>query len=58
MGAARVADRGAAFVLYLIYTELFTLDAICPWCTSVHVITLLLFALVVPTAMVPSWRAR
>jgi uncharacterized membrane protein len=36
-------------VLYLIYTELFTLDAICPWCTSVHVITLLLFVLVVST---------
>ena len=41
---------GIAFVLYLIYTELFTLDAICLWCTSVHVITFLLFALVVPTA--------
>lgn len=40
---------GIAFVLYLIYTELFTLDAICPWCTSVHVITFLLFALVVAT---------
>ena len=38
---------GIAFVLYLVYTELFTLDAICLWCTSVHVITLLLFALVV-----------
>ncbi len=41
---------GLAFVLYLIYTELFTLDAICLWCTSVHVITVLLFALIVPTA--------
>jgi uncharacterized membrane protein len=38
---------GIGFVLYLIYTELFTLDAICLWCTSVHVITFLLFALVV-----------
>jgi uncharacterized membrane protein len=43
--AALVA--GIAFVLYLIYTELITLDAICLLCTSVHVITLLLFALVV-----------
>jgi uncharacterized membrane protein len=43
---------GVAFVLYLIYTELFTLDAICPWCTSVHVITLLLFVLVVSTGTV------
>jgi len=41
---------GVAFVLYLIYTELFTLDAICLWCTSIHIITFLLFALVVPTA--------
>ncbi len=38
---------GIVFVLYLVYTELFTLDAICLWCTSVHVITFLLFALVV-----------
>jgi uncharacterized membrane protein len=37
-------------VPYLVYTELFTLDAICLWCTSVHVITFLLFALVVVSA--------
>jgi uncharacterized membrane protein len=41
---------GIGFVLYLIYTELFTLDAICLWCTGIHVITFLLFALIVPTA--------
>lgn len=40
---------GIAFVLYLVYTELFTLDAICLWCTSVHVITITLFILVTPT---------
>lgn len=45
---------GVAFVLYLIYTELFTLNAICLWCTSVHVITILLFVLVVPTATAPA----
>jgi uncharacterized membrane protein len=45
---------GVAFVFYLIYTELFTLDAICLWCTSIHVITVLLFALIVPTATAPS----
>jgi uncharacterized membrane protein len=43
---------GIAFVLYLIFTELFSLDAICLWCTSVHVITFLLFVLV----MVSSFR--
>jgi uncharacterized membrane protein len=37
---------GIGFVVYLIYTELFTLDAICLECTTVHVITLALFALV------------
>jgi uncharacterized membrane protein len=35
--AAAVA--GVAFVFYLLYTELFTLDAICLWCTAVHVVT-------------------
>jgi uncharacterized membrane protein len=38
---------GIGFVLYLVYTELFTLNAICLWCTSVHVLTFLLFVLVV-----------
>jgi uncharacterized membrane protein len=48
---ARLASliAGIGFVLYLIYTELFTLDAICLWCTSVHVTTFLLFALTVST---------
>jgi uncharacterized membrane protein len=48
VGWARVASlvAGMAFVLYLIYTELFTIGAICLWCTSVHVITFLLFGLV------------
>jgi len=41
---------GMVFVLYLIYTELFTLNAICLWCTCVHVITFLLFGLVVFSA--------
>jgi uncharacterized membrane protein len=42
---ARVAAAvaGILMVLYLIYTELFTLDALCLWCTAVHVITFLLF---------------
>jgi uncharacterized membrane protein len=38
---------GIAMVFYLVYTELFTLDAICLWCTAVHLLTLLLFAVVV-----------
>lgn len=36
---------GGFAVVYLVYTELFTLDAICLWCTGVHVVTVaLLFA--------------
>ena len=36
---------GVATALDLIYDELFRLDEICLWCTSVHVISLLLFVL-------------
>jgi uncharacterized membrane protein len=36
---------GIGFVLYLVYAELFTIGSICLYCTSVHVITFLLFAL-------------
>ncbi len=43
---------GIGFVLYLLYTELFTLDHICLWCTSVHVITFLLFVLILISAAV------
>lgn len=37
------AGAGVAMVLYLVYAELFTLDAICLWCTGVHIVTFLLF---------------
>ena len=37
---------GMVFVLYLIYAELFSIGAICLWCTSVHVITFALFVLI------------
>ncbi len=43
---------GIVFVLYLVYTELFTLKAICLWCTSVHGITFVLFVLIVVSAAV------
>lgn len=38
---------GMIFVLYLIYRELVSLGHICEYCTSVHIITFLLFALLV-----------
>ena len=36
---------GVGFVLYLLYAELFQIGSICLYCTSVHVITFLLFVL-------------
>jgi uncharacterized membrane protein len=37
---------GVAFVIYLVWAELFRIDALCLWCTGVHVVTLVLFAVV------------
>lgn len=37
---------GVAFICYLLWAELFRIDAICLWCTVVHAITVALFALV------------
>jgi uncharacterized membrane protein len=37
---------GAGFVCWLVYAELFKVDAICLWCTSVHLIDFALFALI------------
>jgi uncharacterized membrane protein len=37
---------GSVFVLYLVWAELFRLEAICLWCTAVHVDTVLLLGLV------------
>ena len=38
---------GVGFVIYLVYAELFQIGSICLYCTSVHIITFLLFALTV-----------
>ncbi len=43
---------GILFVLYLIFAELFLVKAICLWCTSVHVVTFLLFVLVITSAAI------
>ena len=37
---------GTIMVLWLIYVEIFKVDAICLWCTGIHVITLLLLGTV------------
>ncbi len=47
VGLLRLASMvvGIGFVLYLLYAELFDIGSICLYCTSVHVITFLLFVL-------------
>jgi uncharacterized membrane protein len=47
VGMIRLASMvvGIGFVLYLLYAELFDIGSICLYCTSVHVITFLLFVL-------------
>ncbi|MGI8868161.1 MAG: vitamin K epoxide reductase family protein [Mycobacteriales bacterium] len=40
------ASAGIVFVLWLIYAELFRINAICLWCTGVHIVTFLLFCVV------------
>jgi uncharacterized membrane protein len=47
---------GMGFVLYLIYAELIQIGNICLWCTSVHVVTFLLFGLLIYEAT--SWTSR
>jgi uncharacterized membrane protein len=37
---------GVGMILWLVYAELFKLDSICLYCTSVHVLTFLLFVVV------------
>jgi uncharacterized membrane protein len=50
---------GILFALRLVYAELFEIDAICLWCTAVHIDTLALFAAVlVATAAAGSTAAR
>jgi uncharacterized membrane protein len=55
---ARLASLviGIGFVLYLIYAELFIVGSICLYCTSVHVITFVLFVLTVIAAA--AWGFR
>ena len=35
---------GIGFVCYLVYAEVMVIKAICLWCTAVHVVTFLIFA--------------
>jgi uncharacterized membrane protein len=46
---------GMGFVLYLVYAEVIQIGNICLWCTSVHVATFFIFALLVYEAT--SWTS-
>jgi uncharacterized membrane protein len=41
-----LSTAGALMVLYLVYVELFRVDAICLWCTGVHLTTVALFGVI------------
>jgi len=41
-----LASIGVGTIIYLIIAELFLIKAICLWCTSVHLITFLIFVIV------------
>ena len=45
LDTARLAMSGAGVMVatYLVYVELFRIDAICLWCTGVHLTTIALF---------------
>ena len=48
LDTARLAlsGAGALMVFYLVYVELFRVDAICLWCTGVHLTTIALFGVI------------
>ena len=51
---------GLIMVVYLVSAEVFTIKAVCLWCTGVHVITVALFILVLSTfpALLAAGRSR
>lgn len=49
---------GVGMILYLIVAELFIIKSICPWCSSVHVATFLLFVVIAtasPVVLAPGY---
>jgi uncharacterized membrane protein len=49
---------GAAMVVYLIYVELFRVDALCLWCTAVHITAVALFGVVLMSTPLRARSAR
>ena len=52
-GRVLYCASGIVFVVYLVYAEVIQIGNICLWCTSVHVVTFLMFALLIYDAT--SW---
>jgi uncharacterized membrane protein len=54
IGLARLGSLivGMAFVLYLIYAELYDIKQVCEYCTGVHIVTFLLFCITVFSAAI------
>ena len=54
IGLARLVSLvvGMAFVLYLIYAELYDIKQVCEYCTGVHIVTFLLFCITVFSAAI------
>ena len=49
---------GVGMIIYLLIAELFLIKAICLWCSGVHVITFVLFVIIVtasPIVLVPGY---
>ncbi len=49
---------GVGMILYLLIAELFIIKAICLWCSSVHLVTFILFVIIVtssPVVLAPDY---
>jgi uncharacterized membrane protein len=57
-GRLALSVSGICFVLYLLAAELFSIKAICLWCTGVHITTFLLFVLVMASFPLMSGRSH
>jgi uncharacterized membrane protein len=53
-----LATTGVGMIIYLIIAELFIIKAICLWCSSVHIATLILFVIIAtasPIVLAPDY---
>jgi uncharacterized membrane protein len=53
-----VSATGVGMILYLIIAELFIIKAICLWCSGVHLVTFILFVIIVtasPLVLAPGY---